>query len=486
MVDFINAAFSLMRSIRIQDVLDVAIIATMIFVLLRWFKTRASRYVLVGILLLAGVYLSARFFQLYLTIIVLQGFFAILLFVLVVIFQEDLRRFFERLAMLGNLRKEIRPLSVMEKAAGIIAETAGNLAKKRIGALMVIQGNDPLDRHLNGGISLNGEISESLLVSIFDPHSAGHDGAVVMKDDRVTLFGCHLPLSLNINQYENIGLRHTAALGLTERSDALCIIVSEERGTISVAQGESLTVIPNASALNEVLEKYYIRYQPAPRKSPLWGWLREHTVEKIIAVVLACILWVAFGYQRDILRRDFMVPIDYKNVPINWRIDEPQITEAKIIFKGPEQAFHMLNEKTLRLSLDLSEVAAKKREFVLSKDMVNVPDGLLVTDISPAKIRVYASQMFPATLSVHVVTQNALPGHLALQKISFNPASVRVMLDSRMKREDLRLMTEPIDLSSISSSLTKEVKVTQPAGVSFIEGKAPVVQVSIRVRLKKN
>ena len=115
-MDFVNAAASVIKSIRIQDIVDMAIIAGMIFALLMWFKTRASRFVLIGILLLGGVYLAARFFQLYLTVIVLQGFFGILLFVLVVIFQEDLRGFFERLAMLGNLRKATPPLSDMEKA----------------------------------------------------------------------------------------------------------------------------------------------------------------------------------------------------------------------------------------------------------------------------------------------------------------------------------------------------------------------------------
>jgi hypothetical protein len=190
----------------------------------------------------------------------------------------------------------------MEKAARVIAETAGNLAKKRIGALIVIAGSDPLGRHLTGGVALDGRLSEPLLASIFDPHSMGHDGAVVIKNGRVALFGCHLPLSVNIAQHGNIGLRHTAALGLTERSDALCIVVSEERGTISVADRETLTVVPGASTLNEILERYYIRYRPAPRKRPLWGWLRENTKEKVIALVLACMLWVAFGYQRDIVR----------------------------------------------------------------------------------------------------------------------------------------------------------------------------------------
>ena len=480
----VNSAASVITSIRIQDVLDVAIIAGMIFALLMWFKTRASRFVLIGVLLLGGVYLAARFFQLYLTLIVLQGFFAILLFVLVVIFQEDLRGFFERLAMLGNLRKEAQPLSALEKSANIIAETAGDLAKKRIGALMVIEGDDPLDRHLTGGVALNGEISEPLLASIFDPHSNGHDGAVIIKDDRITMFGCHLPLSVNIARYDNIGLRHTAALGLTERSDALCIVVSEERGTISVAEGETLSVVSSASALNEILKTHYTKYRPVPSKRPVWAWLRENTKEKIIAIGLACIMWVAFGYQRDIVRRDFIIPIEYKNMPQSWQLDEPQLTEAKIVLQGSEQAFRLLNERSLRFQLDLAPVADKKRDFTLTKEMVNAPSGLTVAEISPARVHVYASKLVPAALAVRIVTRNALPDDLVLQKMTVQPTTVRVGLHPRMKPEDIRLETEPLDLQTISSSTMITLSIVGTTGVVFPNGKTPSVLVNIRVKKK--
>jgi len=481
-MDLFHTAASMVKSIRIQDILDMVIIAAMIFALLMWFKTRASRFVLIGILLLGGVYLAARFFQLYLTLLVLQGFFAILLFVLVVIFQEDLRGFFERLAMLGNLRKEARPLSELEKTAGIIAEAAGNLAKKRIGALIVIAGDDPLDRHLTGGVQLDGRVSEPLLASIFDPHSPGHDGAAIIHNDRIAQFGCHLPLSVNIARHGNIGLRHTAALGLTERADALCIVVSEERGTISVADRETFTVAPNASALNEILEKYYVRYQPQPRKRPLTGWLRENTKEKIIAVGLACILWIAFGYQRDIVRRDFIVPVEYRNVPQTWRIDEPQLTEAKVVLQGPEQAFRLFNEQSLRISLDLSTIADKKREFLLTKEMINTPSSLSVADISPARIRVYASRLVETTIPVSVTTRNHPPGNLTLQKITLTPSAVRVLIDPRMNAESIILETEPVNLHNISSSLTTVLKVLPAPGISFPDGKVPQVRATIRVK----
>ena len=204
----------MLKSIQIQDVLDIAIIAIMISALLVWFKDRASRFVLLGIGVLGVIYMLARLFQLYLTTLVLQGFFASLLFVLVVIFQEDLRRFFERLALWGRFKINLREKAGATSPAEVIAYTADNLARQRIGALIVIAGKDPLDRHLTGGVRLDGLLSETLLDSIFDPHSRGHDGAVVIRDNRVEQFGCHLPLTSNIHPKRRYGLRHTAAIGL--------------------------------------------------------------------------------------------------------------------------------------------------------------------------------------------------------------------------------------------------------------------------------
>ena len=480
----IDSALTVIKSIRMQDILDVIIIALMIFALLTWFKTRASRFVLIGITLLGGVYLAARFFQLYLTTIVLQGFFAISLFALVVIFQEDLRGFFERLAMLGNIGKKFPSLSGLKGTAEIIAQTAANLAKKRIGALIVLQGIDPMERHINGGTSLDGIVSEPLLESLFDPHSIGHDGAVIIDGDRVTKFGCHLPLSVNTAKYENIGLRHTAALGLSERSDAMCIVVSEEKGTISLAYLEKLTVIPSAAVLHETLEQFYIRNTPTKKSHPALNWLKENTREKIIALGMACLLWIAFGYQRDIVRRDFIVPIEYKNVPQTWQIDKPQVTETKVILQGPEQAFRLLDERSLKLSLDLSAVMDKKREFNLTADMINAPSSLAVADIVPSKIHVYASKSIPWSFPVNINTQNSLAENLSLQKISVTPSKVLVLISSQAKPEEIKIETEPIDLQKIFFTTTLNAKIILPAGVSFPEGKSPTASVLIKVKHK--
>ncbi len=483
-MDLVNAILSAIKNIRVQDILDIAIIAIMIFAFFTWFKTRASRFVLLGIILLGGVYIAARFLQLYLTTIVLQSFFAIVLFVLVVIFQEDLRSFFERLALLGNLRKKARPLTELEKASEIITHAAVELAKKNFGALIVLQGDTHLDRHLNGGTKLDGLASEPLLESIFDPHSDGHDGAVIIKGNRVTLFGCHLPLSTNTSKYGNIGLRHTAALGLAERSDALCVIVSEETGIISVAYQGELSRISNAAQLHKLLDHFYMRRAPLKESHPAIAWFKENSKEKIIALALACILWFAFGYQRETVRRTFIVPIEYRNVPQNWHIEEPRLTEAKVILHGPQQAFYLLDEHSLKLSLDLASLSATKQEIILSKDMVNIPSNLTVTEIKPAKTHIYASRLIAGSFPIKVSTQNNLPKNLTLQKVTLSPYKIKVLYDSRINADNIRLQTEPIDLQKITATSTLDAKVALPAGVYLPDEKPPALRVIIRVKEK--
>jgi diadenylate cyclase len=476
----IENALALFRTFRIQDILDIAIISIMISALLIWFKDRASRFVFLGITLLGAVYLLARFFQLYLTTLVLQGFFAILLFVLVVIFQEDLRRFFERLALLGRFRKKIFSVTAFNESAEIIAQTAADLARKKIGALIALQGKDPLDRHLTGCSTLDGLLSQPLLESIFDPHSIGHDGAVLIDGNRVMRFGCHLPLSANAAQHGNLGLRHTAALGLSERSDALCIVVSEERGTISLARGERIDEIANASALRIELEAFFAKRMPLAKRQLIRNWLRQNPREKVIAIVLACFLWVIFGYQRETISRDFIVPIQYVNAPVEWVLEEPKVMEAKVMLTGPAQAFQLLHPGSLKISLDLKQLRPGTQEITLTRDMVNVPSNLTVAGIAPERIKVVTSRLLPLTVPIEVLTENAAPPGIAVQTITVNPPEVKVLIPRRLRGKRIRILTEPIDLSLLDVQKVFTPNLRYPADIQFAGGKTPMIRVIVK------
>jgi diadenylate cyclase len=482
----IENALTMLHNFRIQDILDIAIISIMISALLIWFKDRASRFVFLGITLLGAVYLLARFFQLYLTTVVLQGFFAILLFVLVVIFQEDLRRFFERLAMLGRFRKKFFTVDAFNESAEILTQTVADLARKKVGALIVLQGEDPLDRHLTGGSNLDGLLSQPLLESIFDPHSIGHDGAILVDGNRVMRFGCHLPLSSNAVRHGNLGLRHTAALGLSERSDALCIVISEERGSISLARGERIEEVINISALRVDLEAFFAKRAPLARPRPILRWLKENPKEKVLAAVLACLFWVIFGYQRETIRRDFMVPIQYLNAPVEWVLEEPKVTEAKVMLMGPAQAFQLLHPDSLKISLDLKQLRAGAQEIELTREMVKAPSNLSVTDINPERIKIVTSRLLPLTVPIEVLTENAPPSGFAVQQITVTPSEVKVLIPRRLRGKRIRVMTEPLDLSILDVQKVFTPALRYPSDVQFIGGKTPQVRVIVKTKNESN
>jgi diadenylate cyclase len=478
----IDNALTMLNTLRIQDILDIAIISVMISALLIWFKDRASRFVFLGITLLGVVYILARFFQLYLTAVVLQAFFAILLFVLVVIFQEDLRRFFEQLALLGRFRKRFFEAAAFNEGAEILAQTAADLARKKVGALIALQGQDPLDRHLTGGSNLDGILSQPLLESIFDPHSIGHDGAVLVDGNRVMQFGCHLPLSANAAQHGSLGLRHTAALGLSERSDAICIVVSEERGSISLAKGERIQEIANASALRIELEAFFARRAPLAKTGSMVRWLKENQREKVIAVVLACTLWFVFGYQRETVRRDFTIPIEYRNAPAEWILEEPKATEAKVMLMGHAQAFQLLHAEDLKISLDLAQLQPGKQEVTLTRGMVKTPSNIAVTGISPDRITIVTSRLISMTVPIEVLTENIPPQGVAVQKITATPAEARILVHRKLRGKRIRILTEPIDLAQLDVQRAFTPSLRYPPDIQFAGGKAPVVRVVVKTR----
>ncbi len=275
-----------------SDLLDMLVVGVLIYTLLVWFKRTKTAFVALGILVLAAVFTLARIAGMHMTTWIFQGFFAVLVIAIVVIFQEELRSIFERIAIWS-----LRGHSPAEPSAGkveMLVRTLGNFARERIGALVVLRGTDPLDRHLEGGWVLNGQLSEALLESIFDSHSLGHDGAVVIEEDRMTRFGVHLPLSKSFAKLQNLGTRHTAAMGLSERADALCLVVSEERGTISLARGGELLTVSDLRSLEREIEAFIREKAPAGQNVAFGGFLTSNAGEKVLAAGLAVLLWLVF------------------------------------------------------------------------------------------------------------------------------------------------------------------------------------------------
>ncbi len=215
------------------DALDILIVAFFIYQLLLIFRgTRAAQILVV----LAILYLTSHA-SLYIGLLtvnwILQSLLGAWVLVMVIIFQPELRR---ALVSFGQ-RNFLRAFSRGEEAHMIdeLARSAVSLASKRTGAIIVLERETKLDSYVEPGINLDAVISRRLLESIFFPYSPLHDGAVIVNHGRIVAASCFLPLSLSPEVSRDLGTRHRAAIGITEETDAVAVVVSEETGTISLA-----------------------------------------------------------------------------------------------------------------------------------------------------------------------------------------------------------------------------------------------------------
>ena len=233
-----------------RDLLDVAIVALIVYYLLRIRGTRAVQMV-AGMLLAVGAYYLARVFRLVTLETILENFFIFLPFAIIVLFQNEIRR---ALAKFGRNALWSRPAAEDVEAAFnevVLATTA--MASRRIGALIVIERAVGLRNFAENGIEIDSKISLDLLINIFHPGTPLHDGAVILQGDRIASASCFLPLTLNPELSTELGTRHRAALGITEETDAIAIVASEETGTISIAHDGKLRRGLNAKELRNTL-----------------------------------------------------------------------------------------------------------------------------------------------------------------------------------------------------------------------------------------
>jgi diadenylate cyclase len=327
--EFLIAFF---KQIGFAGFFDIAFMSLIIYSVLVWFKKTRAGFVLSGIIIISIIYLLARQFNLVLTYSVLQGFFAVIIIALIVIFQEELRRLFERIAVLG-LNPTFNKGSKSKDYPGdvqLLLKTLSDFANNRVGALIVLPGRDIIDLHLEGGVEINGDLSEPLLKSIFDPHSIGHDGAVIIENGKLTMFSVHLPLSRDFQQLRYHGTRHAAALGLSEFTDALCLVVSEEQGTISVARNGILKQV-GFEQLSLILHKFYEDIHPPSKTAVLNDFLVKNFKEKVIAVILTVALWFVLVYGSGLEYESFLVPIQTAPLQSEYEISEVEPKEVKVL-----------------------------------------------------------------------------------------------------------------------------------------------------------
>jgi diadenylate cyclase len=372
----------------LADLIDILLVAALAYAAIEWLRRARADLALVGIGILGIVYLLARQLGLGLTAWIFQGFFAVFLILIVVIFQADLRQGFERIALWGLRRNRVA--TPPADATAQLASATAKLAATRRGALLVLPGRDPVERHLQGGIPLEGRLSEPLLLSLFDPHSPGHDGAVLLDRDVIRRFAVHLPLSADRAQLGLLGTRHAAALGLAERTDALCIVVSEEQGTVSVARDGRLRTLGTPAELASVLADFRAeRLEPAqPERTPL-EHLRANWRVASAALATSLSLWLVMITGSEVAEQRLSLPVVIKNLPAGYALERVEPPAVDAVISGLRRDLFFVPDDALRVEVDALLVQLGRRTFDISPESVVHPSGVQVKSVEPGRLKLF-------------------------------------------------------------------------------------------------
>ena len=246
-----------------KDILDILILSFIFYFVFKFIIDRRAARLALGMIFLLMIIVLSWWFDLRAMSFIFRNFTQAGIIAIIIMFQPELRSALEKLgnAPISNIKhisNDTRSASYINQSIEIITQTVCDLSMEKTGALIVIERSTKLGEHINTGTMINAQLSAQLLKNIFYNKAPLHDGAVILRNYRVYSAGCFLPLSLQENIDENIGTRHRAGLGITEESDAIVIIVSEETGKISIAYDGNLKQNYSYKSLKSELEQHLL------------------------------------------------------------------------------------------------------------------------------------------------------------------------------------------------------------------------------------
>ena len=251
-----------METIQYSDILEILILSFLIYHILIWIKNTKAWNLLKGLVVILVFILIAAIMEMNTIIWIVQNVFSIAVIAIIIVLQPELRRALEELGK-KNIMNGLLPIDIKSSESGLfsdktiqeISKACVEMSRVRTGALIVVAQNESLADYESTGIAVDGLVSSQLLINIFEKNTPLHDGAVIIRGDRVTSATCYLPLSDNTGLSKALGTRHRAGIGISEATDAVTLIVSEENGMISAAYQGELKRGLNQEGIEEVLSK---------------------------------------------------------------------------------------------------------------------------------------------------------------------------------------------------------------------------------------
>ncbi len=431
--------------IRIQDIADILIMTFLLYQLYSWFRGTRAIQVLLGLGIVTLIYFATRFLNLYMTSWVLQELGTVLIILIIVVFQTEIRQALYRFSLLRHIldtRQETRHSQFQD-----IAETIFRMAAKKTGALIVFQGNESLQDLMTNGVVINSEISPQMLESIFYDGAPFHDGAALINDGRIEKAACHLPLSINPDVPQHLGTRHRAALGLSERSDAVIIAISEERGEVALVSAGTFQLIKTPTELILTLDGLLRNETESPRVT-LRHRIFSNMLPKASLLLAVCVFWVLITTRQGQITT-VAVPLRLHGVPDSIVLLRSVPEEVTVQIKAMSSLTPPASKLDLTADIDASKITEGTSILRVNHGDITAPSGMIITSVSPSSVRVTAEKK----MRKRVPIKATIKGRLTIGKSSLHiicePDSVDIEGPASQVSSILSLATEDIDAGQL-------------------------------------
>jgi diadenylate cyclase len=462
-----------LKFIRWQDVIDILLNSYILFRLYVLFRETYVFRVLTGIVLLLIFQRIAVFFGLILTSWVMQGITALVALIIIIVFRNEIRSVLQAKnlrAILWGFPQKSFPTTIQ-----IIAESVRALSKRNIGALIVLPAKENLDDVVQGGIPLRGLISKEMITSIFWGDNPVHDGAIIIEEDRISRVGVILPLSYKSDLPSRYGTRHRAALGLSETTDALVVVVSEETGKVVVAKNSTITDINSTIMFTKILQEHLgineveTVYQQKEKF--------KMSLAAVISVFFITGIWFSFSKGLDTLIT-LEIPVEYTNRNPGFEIVDTSVNAVRLNLGGSGALIKSIQPEQIQVKLDLGNAVIGQNIFSITQDSVTLPPGILLRKVTPPVIDVTLDETIKKEIPLQVDWVGELPKGFILSEVELDPDKIEVIGGKRILGNISTLFTQKVHLDNLRETGTLLANlVLTPAALKIAPGSKDKVRI---------
>ena len=469
-------------SIRIQDIADILIMTFLLYQLYSWFRGTRAIQVLLGLGVVTLIYFATRFLDLYMTSWVLQELGTVLIVLIIVVFQTEIRQALYRFSLLRHIldsREETQHSQFQD-----IAETLFRMAARKTGALIVFQGNESMNDLLTNGVIINSEISPQMIESIFYDGAPFHDGAALINNGRIEKVSCHLPLSVSPDVPQHLGTRHRAALGLSERSDAVIVVISEERGEVSLVSSGTFRRMDNPTELIRALDELLRSVVETPRIT-LRQRFFSNLLPKAFILLGVCVFWGLVTTRQGQITT-VTAPVRLHGVPDSLVLLRTLPEDVTVQIKALSSLAPPPSKLDLTADIDASGISEGTTAIRINHTTITSPSGMIITSVSPSTVRVSAEKKVRKSVPVRATLKGRLPSGTSSMQITCEPESVEIEGPASQVSQIVSIATEEIDATQLkkNTEYLKNLRLPERQ-VSLLRDTPVTIKLSIRDRRRR-